>query len=161
MTTQIDQKAEDIICNHAWFSAIPGFMPIFILDIIGITAIQVDMVKQLAAHYDKPYSQQKGKAIVTSLTGSIVARIPGYSVRAAFKSIPVVGWILGGLSLSAFAAASTYAVGQVFKEHLAQGGTLNNLDPESFKKFYAQQFEKGRQFFQTKKQEATSSDEEE
>lgn len=160
MTMQIDQKAEDIICNHAWFSTVPGFMPVFILDIIGITAIQVDMVKQLAAHYDKPYSHQKGKAVVTALTSSILARIPGYSARAAFKAIPVVGWILGGLSLSAFAAASTYAVGQVFKEHLAQGGTLNNLDPESFKKFYQQQFEKGRQFFQTKLKEVSSDEEE-
>lgn len=144
MEIQVDQKAEDIINNHVWFSTVPGFMPVFFLDIIGITAIQVDMVKQLCAHYEKAYSEQKGKAIVTSLTGSVLARIPGYSLRAAFKSIPVVGWVLGGLSLSAFAAASTYAVGQVFKEHLAQGGTLNNLDPESFKKFYNQQLEKFR-----------------
>lgn len=157
---QIDQKAEDIIRNHVWFSAVPGFMPVFVLDVIGITAVQVDMVKQLCAHYDRSYTEQKGKAIVTALTGSFLARIPGYTARAAFKSIPVVGWILGGLSLAAFAAASTYAVGQVFKEHLAQGGTLQNLDPESFRKFYAQQFEKGKQFFQTKIEEQSSDEEE-
>lgn len=151
MQTEKVTTADTIINNHAWFSAVPGFVPIPILDILGISAVQRDMVKQLCKFYDSPYSEQKGKAIVMSFTGSILSRIPAYSLRSAVKSIPVVGWALGGLSLSAFAASSTYAVGQVFKEHLDKGGTLHDLNPENFRAFYKKQFEKGRDIFNRNK----------
>ena len=151
--------ADAIINNHAWFSAVPGFVPIPIIDILGISAVQRDMIKQLCKFYDCPYSEQKGKAIVMSFTGSILSRIPAYSIRSAVKSIPVVGWALGGLSLSAFAASSTYAVGQVFKEHLDQGGTLHDLNPENFRAFYRQQFEKGRALFSRKPKDTPSEPE--
>lgn len=153
MTTEKVTTADTIINNHAWFSAVPGFVPIPVIDILGISAVQRDMVKQLCKFYDCPYSEQKGKAIVMSFTGSILSRIPAYSVRSIVKSIPVVGWALGGLSLSVFAASSTYAVGQVFKEHLDQGGTLYDLNPENFRAFYRKQFEKGREIFSKKAKE--------
>ncbi len=159
MTTEKVTTADAIINNHAWFSAVPGFVPIPIIDILGISAVQRDMVKQLCKFYDSPYSEQKGKAIVMSFTGSILSRIPAYSVRSVVKSIPVVGWALGGLSLSVFAASSTYAVGQVFKEHLDQGGTLYDLNPENFRAFYKKQFEKGRELFSRKQKETPAEPE--
>ena len=149
MQTIHQQTADTIIHNHVWFSAVPGFVPIPVLDVIGITAVQLDMVKQLCQHFECPYSEQKGKAIVMSFTGSILSRIPAYSMRSIVKTIPVVGWVLGGASLSAFAASSTYAVGQVFKEHLDKGGTLYDLNRENFKAFYKKQFDKGRNIFKS------------
>lgn len=144
-TSKATQNADDIILNHAWFSMVPGFVPIPVIDFIGISAVQLDMIKQLCKLYGKEYSEQRGKAIVMSLTSTILGRVPGHILRSVVKSVPVVGWALGGLSLSLFAASSTYAVGQVFKEHMEKGGTLNNLNPENFKKFYKQQFEKGKE----------------
>lgn len=156
----IDTTSPDtIIKNHTWFSAVPGFMPIPILDIIGISAVQLDMVKQLCKYYNCAYSEQKGKAIVMSFTGSTMSRIPAYSLRSIVKTIPVVGWALGGLSLSAFAASSTYALGQVFKEHLDTGGTLHDLNPESFKAFYKKQFEKGKEILDSKPEEKSGEEE--
>lgn len=161
MQTEKVTTADSIINNHAWFSTVPGFVPIPIIDILGIAAVQRDMVKQLCKFYDTPYSEQKGKAIVMSFSSSILGRIPAYSIRSAVKSIPIVGWALGGLSLSAFAASSTYAVGQVFKEHLDQGGTLHDLNPENFRAFYRQQFEKGRELFNRKQKESAAPKEDE
>jgi len=135
------QEADEIISNHVWFSTVPGFLPIPIVDMIGITAVQLDMIKQLCRLYEKEYNEQRGKAIVTSITTSLMGRVSGYALRSALKRIPVVGWIAGGVSLSLFAASSTYSVGQVFKEHFDEGGTLKDLNPESFRKFYQQQFE--------------------
>lgn len=138
------KSAEQIIKNHAWLSTAPGFLPIPFLDMIAISAIQVDMVKQLCTFYGKEYNEEKGKTITLALMSTFVGRIPGYLFRSLFKSVPGIGWALGGLSLSAFAMASTYATGQVFKEHFDQNGTLHDLNPENFQKFYKEQFEKAK-----------------
>lgn len=147
-TATSNQQADDIIRNHAWFSTVPGFTPVPLLDLLGITAVQLDMIRQLCRVYDKEYDEQKGKAIVLSLGGAMLSRIPGYAFRSAFKAVPLVGWALGGVSLSAFAAAGTYAVGAVFKEHFDQGGTLYNLNPENFRKFYREKVEEGKRLIE-------------
>jgi uncharacterized protein (DUF697 family) len=142
---KVFETADDIIHNHLWFSAVPGFLPVPILDIVAISAVQLDLVKQLCIYYKQDYDIQRGKAIVMSLTGTALARISGYSARSILKTIPVVGWVLGGAAMSLFAISSTYAIGQVFKEHLDAGGTLHNLNPEAFRQFYMQQLEKGKE----------------
>lgn len=143
--TNTVETADDIIYNHLWFSAVPGFIPVPLLDIVAISAVQLDLVRQLCKFYHEDYDEQRGKAIVMSLTGSAMARITGYSARSVLKTVPVVGWVLGGAAMSLFAASSTYAIGQVFKEHLDAGGTLHNLNPEAFRQFYMQQIEKGKE----------------
>lgn len=138
------ESADDIIYNHLWFSAVPGFIPVPLLDIVAISAVQLDLVKQLCHFYKEDYDEQRGKAIVMALTGSAMSRITGYSARAVLKTVPIVGWVLGGAAMSLFAASSTYAIGQVFKEHLDTGGTLHNLNPDAFRQFYMQQLDKGK-----------------
>jgi len=145
MTTQV-KTADQIIKDHVWFSTVPGFLPIPLLDIAAITGIQLDMIKQLCRLYNIDYNAQKGKSITTALVSTVLSRVQAYAVRSALKAIPVVGWALGGATMATFAGASTYATGAVFKEHFEEGGTLNTLDPESFQNFYKQQMEKGKQF---------------
>jgi uncharacterized protein (DUF697 family) len=138
------KKANQIIRNHAWFATVPGFVPVFILDTIGITAVQLDMIRQLCTLYDRDYNAEKGKSIAIALSSTLTGRLPGYVLRRGLKAIPGIGWILGGITLSALASASTYATGAVFREHFRKGGTLHDLDAENFKKFYKEEFEKAR-----------------
>ena len=144
MESNQSKEAEKIIQNHSFLAALPGFWPIPLADIAAVTAIQLDMVKQLCKVYEKDYSDQRGKSIVLALTSTVAGRIPGYAIRASVRSIPLVGWAIGGLSLAYFARLSTYATGMVFKAHFEEGGTLNDLNPASFRKFYNEQMEKAR-----------------
>lgn len=144
MEDQIVTPAEQIIKNHAWFSALPGFWPVPLVDIVTITAVQLDMVKKLCKLYGCEYSEERGKSITTALISTTLGRIPGYAARSLFKSVPGIGWVLGGISMAAFAGASTWATGMVFKEHFDQGGTLHDLNPENFKKFYKEQLDKAK-----------------
>jgi uncharacterized protein (DUF697 family) len=41
------EKADEIIKNHVWFSTIPGWLPIPLIDLAAVTAVQIDMIKQL------------------------------------------------------------------------------------------------------------------
>ena len=55
----------------------------------------------------------------------------------ALASIPVVGPIFGIATLPGFNAASTYAIGRIFKGHFAKGGTLWTADRASMSAAYA------------------------
>jgi uncharacterized protein (DUF697 family) len=99
------------------------------------------MIRQLCRVYDKDFSESSGKAIITSLTSSIMARA---GARSLIKLIPGIGTVIGGVAVSVFNGASTYALGQVFKRHFDSGGTILDFDPERLKKMYREQFEKGK-----------------
>ncbi|MCP4106117.1 MAG: hypothetical protein GY749_11350 [Desulfobacteraceae bacterium] len=42
------------------------------------------------------------------------------------------------------ASASTYALGKIFIQHFASGGTFLTFDPEKVKAYYAEMFEDGK-----------------
>ncbi len=146
-----DELADSIIRNHTIWSMGAGFIPILIADIFAVSALQMDMIRQLCKVYDIDYEETRGKAIVTSLTGATIARL---GARSIIKLIPGLGSVIGGVTVSIFAGASTYALGEVFKSHFASGGTILDFDPDRVKKFYREKFEKGKDIAKEWKDEA-------
>jgi len=146
-----NELADSIIRNHTIWSMGAGFIPILIADIFAVSALQLDMIRQLCKVYDIDYEETRGKAIVTSLTGATIARL---GARSVIKLIPGLGSVIGGVTVSIFAGASTYALGEVFKSHFASGGTILDFDPDRVKKFYREKFEKGKDIAKEWKEEA-------
>lgn len=142
-TPQSDRNAhaETIIRNHVVWSMGAGFIPILIADIFAVSALQLDMIRQLCRVYNVNFSETQGKAIVTALTSTTLARVTAGSL---VKIIPGVGSLLGGATVSVFAGASTYALGEVFKKHFETGGTILDFDPARLRKLYKEKFEKGK-----------------
>lgn len=134
------ERADSIIQNHMIWSMGAGLIPVPIADFFAVSAIQLDMIRQLAKVYGIDFSEQAGKASITSLTSSGLARLGARAV----KFIPGVGTILGGITMSILSGASSYALGQVFKKHFESGGTFLDFEPGRVKKFYDEQFEKGK-----------------
>ncbi len=137
-----EQHAETIIRNHVVMSMGAGIIPIMLVDIIAVTALQVDMVRQLCKVYDVDFEETRGKALITSITASTVARA---GARSLVKALPGIGWMIGGVTVSLFAGASTYGLGKAFQKHLAAGGTLFNIDTSALKQSYRDLFEKGKE----------------
>ena len=118
-----------------------GFIPVPIADLFAVSAIQLDMIRQMCKLYEVDFKQTEGKAVITALTGSGLARLGARAV----KFIPGVGSILGGITMSVLSGASTFALGEVFKKHFETGGTFLDFDPERLKKYYHEKFEKGKE----------------
>jgi uncharacterized protein (DUF697 family) len=116
-------------------------IPIPIADVFAVSALQLDMIRQLSRVYDIDFAETQGKAIVSSLTSSTLARA---GARSLIKLIPGVGTFVGGAAVSVFNGASTYALGEVFKRHFDTGGTILDFDTERLKKVYQEKFEKGK-----------------
>ncbi len=135
------QSADMIIRNHIMWSMGAGFIPVPVADIFAVTAVQLDMVRQMCKLYDIDFKETEGKALITTLTGSGLARLGS---RALVKLIPGFGSYVGGISLAILSGASTYALGEVFKKHFETGGTFLDFDPARVSKYYQEKFEKGK-----------------
>ncbi|MBT8191090.1 MAG: DUF697 domain-containing protein [Bacteroidia bacterium] len=133
--------SNSIIKNHMIWSMGAGFIPVPVADFFAVSAIQLDMIRQLSKIYEINFKETEGKAVISALTGSGIARIGA----RAIKFIPGIGSVLGGVTLAVLSGASTYALGEVFKKHFETGGTFLDFDPSRLKKYYDEKFEKGKQ----------------
>lgn len=136
------EEANSIIKNHLMWSMGAGLIPVPIADVFAVSAIQLDMIRQLCNLYDVNYKDTEGKAVISSLTGSVLARVGA----RAIKFIPGVGSVIGGVTLAVLSGASTYALGEVFKKHFETGGTFLDFDPGRLRKLYDEMFEKGKTY---------------
>ncbi len=133
-------ETERILITHVAWSMGAGLLPIPLVDLAAVTAIQVDLLNALCAAHDVDFSATSGKSLVAALTGTTFARI-GASM---LKAIPGVGSIIGGVSMSVMSGASTYAVGKVAIAHLEQYGSLFDMDVAAAKSQYDEAFEEGK-----------------
>ncbi|MGK7929971.1 MAG: DUF697 domain-containing protein [Microcystaceae cyanobacterium] len=135
-------EAEKIIRSHVLWAMGGGLIPIPFVDFAAVTAIQLEMLQQLARLYNVQYNQSTGKAFVSALTGTTIARL-GASM---LKVIPGVGSMLGGVSMSVMSGASTYAVGQVAIQLFSTKGSFMDLDLDVMKTAYEQAYEEGKSY---------------
>lgn len=135
------KNADKIVRNHIVWSMGAGFIPVPIADFFAVSAIQLDMVRQLSKLYEIDFKETEGKALITSLTGSGLARL---GAKAMVKFIPGIGSVIGGVTMSVLSGASSYALGEVFKKHFETGGTFLDFDVDRLKKYYSEKFEKGK-----------------
>ena len=132
-----------IIKKHVIISMGIGLIPVPMVDFVGITGAQLNMLRRLAKIYEIPFSEDKVKNILGSLIGG-VGSVPVSIVFASLvKSVPVIGQTVGALSMPITAGAMTYAVGRVFLQHFASGGTFLTFDPEEVRAYYAEMFKEG------------------
>lgn len=66
------------------------------------------------------------------------------------KSIPIIG-IVGSVSMPLYSGATTWAIGKVFVQHFASGGTFLNFDPKKVKEYFANLYKQGQEIAQNLK----------
>jgi len=140
------QEIDRLIRHHVWASIGIGLVPIPLLDMVGLTAIQINLVRKIANAYQIPFLRDKVKNILGSLIGSAVPSAAGAPLGASIvKTVPVIGWTVGAVTMPVLAGAATYAVGRVFVQHFASGGTFLTFDPEKVKDYFAEMFKEGKE----------------
>ncbi|MCB0639229.1 MAG: DUF697 domain-containing protein [Lewinella sp.] len=149
------KHADTVVRNHVIWSMGASFLiPIPIADIFAVSALQLDMIRQLCRVYEVDFAETQGKAIITSLSSSTLARA---GARSLIKLVPGIGTVIGGVTVSVFNGASTYALGEVFKRHFESGGTILDFDTERLKKLYKEKFEKGKKVVEQWREEEQSA----
>lgn len=146
------RDAEHLVRMSMYYSAGLGLVPVPIFDLVGITGLQLDLLRRLSNLYNVKFSRDTGKNIVASLIGGGMSYSIAPLLASAVKAIPIVGSVLGAVSMSATAGATTYALGKVFIEHFESGGTILNFDPKAVKTFYEEQLKEGKAILSKEKE---------
>ncbi len=123
-----------------------GFVPFPLLDLAALTAVQLKMLHSLAEIYEVKFKASLGKSAISSLIGGVTPVASAAPVAASLsKFIPIIGQTLSYGTLVVLNGASTYAVGKVFAQHFASGGTFLTFDPEAVRDYFVEQYEKGKE----------------
>jgi uncharacterized protein (DUF697 family) len=130
--------SNEIIKRYALYSAGAGLIPMPVVDMVAIGGVQLKMLAEVGKVYNLPFESDRMRPIVASLLGGYAATRIGYGVGGGFlKAIPLVGPVLGALSVPAFASGATWAIGRVFVMHFASGGTFLDFDADKMRAHFA------------------------
>ncbi len=137
-------KSSEIIRNHVGFSLGAALIPLPGADLLAVSGVQLNMLRQMAKLYNVSFFDHLGKTIVSAIVGGSAARL-GASL---IKAIPGVGTIIGELSMPILSGASTWALGRTVAKHLQNGGTLEDLDLTKARKTYETEIDEGKKVVQ-------------
>ena len=142
--TEKDNVANEIIKRNSLYSGGVGLIALPIVNVAGVMALQIKMLRELAAAYDVPFEQERVKGVLSTLLTSLLGTEVGYGFVGTAAGLPLVGPVLSVLTVPFFAGAATYATGKVFMQHFASGGTFLDFDPEKVRGYFREQFASGK-----------------
>lgn len=134
---------DKLIYNHVLGAMGIGLIPLPLVDIAALTALQVRLVSKLSHLYNLKFTEDKVKNIIGALIGSVVPASLAMPVASIAKFIPLIGQTVSVLAMSATGGACTYALGKVFVQHFESGGTFLDFDPASVKAHFAELYKEG------------------
>jgi uncharacterized protein (DUF697 family) len=130
-----DELANRLVDRFAMWSGVGGIIPIPVVDLLAVGGLQLQMLRRLSQIYNVPFSENRGKALIASLTGSTVPATSALGAGTILKAIPVVGTAISMFVMPVLSAGATYAIGKVFIQHFTSGGTLLDFNPPDYRKF--------------------------
>lgn len=137
--------AERMVHQYTLGAMAVGMVPVPLVDLAALLALQLKMLHGLAGVYDIAFKADLSRSAVASLLGSLLPTTAAPTLAASLgKLIPVSGQLLGGGTLVILNGAATLALGKVFIQHFAAGGTFLSFDPEAVRDYFEQQFEAGK-----------------
>ncbi|MCG6940948.1 MAG: DUF697 domain-containing protein [Thiohalocapsa sp.] len=138
--------AERLVRSYTLGGMAVALVPVPLVDLAGLMAVQLKMLHGLARLYSVAFRADLGRSAAASLVGGALPTAVAPALAASLgKLVPVSGQLLGGGSLAVASGAATYALGKVFIQHFAAGGTFLTFDPEAVRDYFQQQFEAGKQ----------------
>lgn len=133
-------KASEIVRNHVGFSLGAALVPFPGADLLAVSAVQLNMLRQLASLYNLGFFDTLGKNVISAVAGGSLARLGASLINI----IPGVGTVIGEISMPVLSGASTYALGHVVASHFQKGGSLEDMDFKNARKKYEAQMEEGK-----------------
>lgn len=137
-------EVDDTIRKHVYGAMALGMVPVPLVDVVGLTALQLNLVNSLSKKYGVDFQSNLVKPVISALVGGVAPVAATPIVASLVKSIPVIGYTAGAASLSLLGGAATYAIGRVFANHFAAGGTIHTFDAEAGKAAFKREFEAGK-----------------
>ena len=139
-------KADNCIKSHVIAAMGVGMIPSFVIEVTGVTGIEVKMIRDLAEIYEFPVPHKLvAYKILISVIGSILPFYLAARMRSAVKGLPLFGHVVYVSFLSATNGAAVYAVGKIFQRHYESGGTFLSSNNSTIRSYFKERYEEGKQ----------------
>jgi uncharacterized protein (DUF697 family) len=125
------RAAEKVVDRYKVYAALGGLFPMPAINLAGLTAINMRMVKALCDLYERPFEGDQTRSIILSLVGGSVPNGIGVATASVVGLVLPVGAFIGLAAASASAAAMTRGIGRVFIEHFEIGGSPTAATPSA------------------------------
>lgn len=146
------REAMVIVKTWSQWSVVAGMTPVPLLDTIVLSGTQIKLIQLLCKHYDVPFEHKVALAVATGLVGSTATiTIAGGITRSLLKNVPILGQIFNWTVEPALSFGATYAIGATFVRHFEADGNLLSFKGEQMKEYAAEQYQKGKNLFLSKK----------
>ncbi|MDK2124396.1 YcjF family protein [Parachitinimonas caeni] len=143
----LDQRmaaTKSTIETHSLVALSVGLIPVPGVDIVALSAVQVNLLRKLGDFYGYTLTEQLGKKLAGAVIGAYAPAAIATPVASLLKIVPLVGQFAGAAAVSLTAGASTYALGKVFVQHFESGGTFLDFNPASVEKHFERYFAEGK-----------------
>jgi len=108
--------AHKIVARHKNYAAAGGLVPLPVVNIATVTAVNLRMVQKLSALYQVPFERDRTRSLIVGLIGGAVPTAAGTATTTTLMWI-VPGGLIWGMGVSAITAgALTRGIGHVFIE---------------------------------------------
>ena len=150
--TERYREAMAIVKTWSQWAVVAGMTPVPLLDTVALSGTQIKLIQLLCKHYAVPFEHKIAIAVATGLVGgAATATIAGGITRSMMRNVPIVGQIFNWTVEPALSFASTYAIGATFVRHFEANGNLMTFKGEQMKEYAAEQYQKGKNLFLSKK----------
>jgi uncharacterized protein (DUF697 family) len=139
---QRHETAAKLVDRFSLWSGVGGLIPLPFVDVLAVGGLQLQMLRRLSQIYEVQFSENRGKALIASLAGTMIPVTSGMGAASALKSVPLLGMIASAFVMPVLSAGATYAIGKAFVQHFESGGTLLDFNPPDYKEFIKAQKEK-------------------
>jgi uncharacterized protein (DUF697 family)/predicted GTPase len=129
-------KAGPTIMAYSTLAATAGAVPIPVVDLVLISAVQTRMMYDLASLYGQSLTTQRLAEVAGALGLGLLGRQAG---RSLIKVIPGLGSVLGSVAGGALAAGSTYALGKAFCYYYSAVLEGHVPDPKDLRRYYREE----------------------
>ncbi len=134
-------EADSCVKNHVIAAMGIGLIPSVMVEVVGVTSIEVKMIRDLASIYEFPVPRKLvAYKILLSLIGSIAPIYLAARMKSAVKGLPLIGHAAYVGFLSVSNGAAVYAVGKVFQKHFESGGKFLSSDNATLRGFFEDQY---------------------
>ena len=140
--------ADNTIKYYCFWSFSTALIPVPLVDLAAMSAIQTKMISELSELYDVPFSQGLAKKAIAAL----VASASSSSFASLIKLVPGIGYFGLAIPLATLNVSYTYAVGKIFAQHFQSGADLASFDPDAQKTNFKEKLEEGKEYARKAKQ---------
>ena len=124
-------EADDLIWNFAKYKALAiALNPIYIIDVLGTTVIDLALIRSLSRLYNLPMTSYEAgklwKIIIFGASGILLGDL-GSSLLLGLGKVNITSYAGVAITQASIAAYGTYAIGSATKVYLEKGCTWGHL----------------------------------